>query len=329
MDRNFETQKELLLNLLRQLGLAGAHPETNEVTEGSSPDPVRWSTSSPDILPMEDFLLKPGEIPAVQDRYHALLKRRLQVEARRKPPLFPWEREVTDYPAELASPETSQPVYAATSVWLTQLKHLKLPVQMPEAVLTELLSQCQNLVTSSLREGAKLVQAVDTLFPGQGNLLNEVAGYVMVSPSRSPESLQALAARSGIQFPSEYESAIDTQQMALSLLTAREILTTLTLSVSPKHPTQEREWLTEVGSFKLRTRYQLGKTTARLGIDVELPCGGSLQFQGEEFRSMADRDNAGRLSLEIRDFVPGRTYPLEVRLGEQDQLMFAVRSLGE
>ncbi len=332
MDRNFETQKELLLNLLQQLGLAGHYPETSEVAEVSSLDLVRRGEySTPTTLFQEDFLLKPGEIPAVQDRYHALLKRRLQVEAQRKPPLFPWEDEVKDYPTELASPEASQPIYAATSVWMSQLRNLKLPVRMPEAVLTELFNQCQMVLTSSLREGAKLVKAVDSLFPGQAPLLNDVAGYVMISPARTggPSTLQELAERAGIEFPSDYEAAIDTQQMALSLLAAREILTTLTLTVSSKQPQLEREWLTEVGAFTLRTHYQLGQGTVRLRFDAELPCGGSLQFQGDEFRSMADRDNAGHLSVEIRDFVPGQTYPLEVRLGEQDRLMFAVRPLSE
>jgi hypothetical protein len=331
MDRNFETQKELLLNLLQQLGLAGQYPETSEVAEVSSLDPVRRGASSPpSTLLIEDFLLKPGEIPAVQDRYHALLKRRLQVEAQRTPPLFPWEDEVKEYPTELSTPEALQPVYAATSAWMSQLRNLKLPVRMPEAVLTELFTQCQAVLTSSLREGAKLVKAVDSLFPGQAPLLNDVAGYVMFSPVRgSSSTLQELAERAGIEFPSDYEAAIDTQQMALSLLAAREILTTLTLTISSKHSQVEREWLTEVGPFTLRTQYQINQGTVRLRFDAELPCGGSLQFQGEEFRSMADRDNAGHLSVEIRDFVPGKTYPLEVRLGEQDRLMFAVRPLSE
>lgn len=330
MDREFETKKQILLNLLQTLGLAGQSPQSDSVAEVSSRDAVRESIEAPPSLFQEDFLLKPGEIPAVQDRFHALLKRRFQVEAQRKPPLFPWEKEITDYDAEAVGERAPRPVFAATSVWMTQLRDLQLPVPMPEHVLTELLTRCQAIVTSSLREGAKLVKAVDTLFPGQAQLLNDVAGYVMVSPARSSmASLQALAAKAGIEFPDQYEAAIETQQMALSLLAARDIMNTLTLTVSPKHPQLEREWLTELGAFSLRSHYHFGGGTVRLRVDAELPCGGSLQFQGEEFRSLADRDTAGGLSLEIRDFVPDRTYPLEVRLGEQDLLVFAIHPVSE
>ncbi|MBW4540943.1 MAG: hypothetical protein KME43_17590 [Myxacorys chilensis ATA2-1-KO14] len=329
MDRDFEAKKQILIDLLQTLGLAGYYPQSNPV-ESSRDSSVRESIQAPSSLFQEDFLLKPGEIPAVQDRFHALLKRRLQVEAQRKPPLFPWEKEITDYDAEAVSARATSPVFAETSVWMTQLRNLQLPVPMPESILTELLTRCQAIVTSPLREGAKLVKAVDTLFPGQAQLLNDVAGYVMVSPARSSAAgLQDLAARAGIEFPDHYEEAIDTQQMALSLLAAREIMHTLTFTVSPKQPQQEREWLTELGAFSLRSHYHFGGGTVRLRVDADLPCGGSLQFQGEEFRSLADRDNAGCLSLEIRDFVPDRTYPLEVRLGEQDLLVFAIHPVSE
>jgi hypothetical protein len=339
MNRDFETKKQILLNLLQTLGLAGDHPtQSDRVVDRSSQDSVRESNQAPPSLLQEDFLLKPGEIPAVQDRFHALLKRRLQLEAQRRPPLFPWEKEVMEYGAEAA--RATSPMIAATSVWMTQLRDLQLPVPMPESVLTELLTRCQAIVTSSLREGAKLVKAVDTLFPGQAQLLNDVAGYVMVSPARSSAaSLQELAAQAGIEFPNDYEDAIDTQQMALSLLAAREIMGSLTLTVSPKHPEIEREWLTELGVLTLRTHYHTGgsgvnqstvdQETVHLQIDADLPCGGSLQFQGKEFRSLANRDNAGCLSLEIHDFAADGIYPLEVRLGEHDRLMFAIHPVSQ
>ncbi len=38
-----------------------------------------------------------GEMPTVENRFQALLKRRLQVEIERHPPLFPWETEICDY----------------------------------------------------------------------------------------------------------------------------------------------------------------------------------------------------------------------------------------
>ncbi|MCU0548991.1 MAG: hypothetical protein MUC48_06550 [Leptolyngbya sp. Prado105] len=255
----------------------------------------------------------------MQDRFHALLKRRLLMEAEQKPPLFPWEKEGVNYDAE--STYEMQPVLAAASVWLSQIRHMNLPIPLPEAVMTELLTRCQSALFSSLREGAKLVQAVDSLFPGQSQLLNNVAGYVMVSPARSSAAkLQDLATEIGEELPESFEGAIETQQMALSLLAAREIISTLMLKISTQQPQIEREWLTELGAFTLRIKY----AADRLQIEAELPCGGSLQFQGEGSRSLVDRDGAGRLNLEIRELAVDRVYPLEVRLGEQDLLTFAV-----
>ncbi|HTL89044.1 MAG TPA: hypothetical protein VL134_06565 [Leptolyngbya sp.] len=256
----------------------------------------------------------------MQDRFHALLKRRLLLEAQQNPPLFPWEKEAVHYEAEPASYETNS-VLAASSVWLSQIRHFNLPIPMPEAVMTELLARCQSVLFSSLREGARLVQAVDTLFPNQSQLLNNVAGYVMVSPARSTVAkLQDLAIEIGEELPESFDTAIETQQMALSLLAAREIISTLMLTVSEQQPQLTREWLTEVGALTLSVDYEAD----RLRIKAMLPCGGSLQFQGEESRSLVDRNDAGRLSLEIREFRIDRSYPLEVRLGDQDLLTFAI-----
>ncbi len=325
MDHDLATRTKVLLKLLQNLGLVDLSDlKTDLLQPYLNHDPVSDSTCGERSVPQrssnEDSSHQPGEIPAVQDRFHALLKRRLLLEAQQNPPLFPWEKEAVHYEAEPASYK-AHPVLAASSVWLSQIRQLNLPIPMPEAVMTELLARCQSVLFSSLREGAKLVRAVDTLFPGQSQLLNNVAGYVMVSPARSTVAkLQDLAIELGEELPESFDRAIETQQMALSLLAAREIMSTLMLTVSTPQPQLEREWLTELGAFTLRVGYG----SERLRIEAEIPCGGSLQFQGEESRSLVDRNDAGRLSLEIREFKVDRVYPLEVRLGDQDLLTFAV-----
>ncbi len=325
MDHDLATRTKVLLKLLQNLGLVDrSRLQTDLLQPPLNSDPAseiaREDRSFRARSSHEDSSHQPGEIPAVQDRFHALLKRRLLLEAQQNPPLFPWEREAVEYEAEPPSYE-AQPALAAASVWLHQIRHMNLPIPMPEAVMTELLARCQSVLFSSLREGAKLVRAVDTLFPGQTQLLNNVAGYVMVSPARSKGAkLQDLAIEIGEELPESFERAIETQQMALSLLAAREILSTLMLTVSSNQPQLEREWLTELGAFSLKVGYE----AERLRIEAELPCGGSLMFQGEESRSLVDRNDAGRLSLEIREFEVDRVYPLEIRLGEQDLLTFAV-----
>ncbi|PSB14617.1 PatU [Phormidesmis priestleyi ULC007] len=338
MDRDSEALQKSYLKLLQELGLTPP-----DVVDGSDlkivaaamqddlTDPQRLDSEmsfDPDSPFEEDMLLKPGEIPAVQDRFYTLLKNRLQIEIQNKPPLFPWEKEISDYGSETADSEVKQPVFSAASLWMAQLRRLSLPVPLPELVLLDLLEQCQSVLLSPLREGAKLVKAVDSFFPGQSRLLNDVAGYIMVSPARSTAvSLQQLAAEAGAELPSQYEDAIETQQMALSLLAAREIMSALTLTVSPKQPTIERQWLTDRGILTLKTEYQFGQETGRLQIKAELPCGGSLQFQGEQWQALADRKDAGSLSVELRELSLNRTYPLEVRLGEADVMTFAIRPM--
>lgn len=325
MDHNLDTRTQVLLKLLQNLGLVDQpdlKPDLRQPPLNRDPDrdSVRGISSVPQRSSHEDSSHQPGEIPAVQDRFHALLKHRLLQEAQKNPPLFPWEKEAVDYDTELSRTE-AQPALVAASVWLQHIRHMNLPIPMPEAVMTELLARCQSVLFSSLREGAKLVRAVDTLFPGQSQLLNNVAGYVMVSPARSKVAkLQDLAIEIGEELPQSYEGAIETQQMALSLLAAREILSTLMLTVSTDQPQLEREWLTELGAFTLKVGYE----SERLSIEAMLPCGGSLSFQGDDSRSLVDRNDAGRLSLEISEFEVDRVYPLEIRLGEQDLLAFAI-----
>ena len=325
MDHDLATRTKVLLKLLQNLGLVDRlDPKTDllqpSLNHDSLSDFIGGERSAPLPSSHEDSSHQLGEIPAVQDRFHALLKRRLLLEAQQNPPLFPWEKEAVHYEAEPASHE-AQPVFAAPSVWLSQIRHLNLPIPMPEAVMTELLARCQSVLFSPLLEGAKLVRAVNTLFPNQAQLLNNVAGYVMVSPARSTAAkLQDLATEMGEELPESFDGAIETQQMALSLLAAREIISTLMLTVAAQQSPLEREWLTELGAFTLNVRYEAD----RLRIEVEIPCGGSLQFQGEASRSLVDRNDAGRLSLEIREFSVDRIYPLEVRLGDQDLLTFAI-----
>lgn len=273
----------------------------------------------------ESSLLETGDIPAVQDRFYTLLKRRLRAEIERKPPLFPWETDVYDYNSETPDWATSELVPG--KFWTTQLQSLNLPVPMPEALLVNLFDQCQAVVQLSLREGAKLVQAVESLFPGQSTALNQLAGYVLASPARSGASPIA-PSRLSADFPSRYEAATPAQQMALSLIAAREILESLTLKLSPTQPQVERQWQTEAGLLRLVTEYQ-SQPVHRLRVQGELPCGGSIQFQHQDAQATAQRSTPGYVSVELFNPEPNRVYPLEVRLNGNDQpsVVFAIESV--
>lgn len=276
-------------------------------------------------------LLKLGEIPAVQDRFHTLLKHRLQSEMQRNPPLFPWETEVHDYEAETAygvvgsaatAPISTTNQRVPAQVWLQQLKTLNLPIQLPEGLLGQLLERCQEAVQSSLLEGAKLVKSVEDLFPDQSQALNHLAGMVMTSPARSDT---AASRPPGTNYPPSYELAVPAQQMVLSLLAAREIIAALTLPISLNQPRLERQWLTDLGALSLQADYGFDTTAAKLRLQVTLPSGGSVILRGEDTQASAQRFTAGTLSVELFDFQPQQTHTLEVCLDEQTPLVFAIR----
>lgn len=273
--------------------------------------------------------LRSGEIFTVQDRYYALLKRRLQTEIQRHPPLFPWESEISDYEPDLVDSTVTEQV--PLRLWAAQLRNLNIPVPVPEVVLAQLLDQCQSVLQSSMREGAKLVRAVEGLFPNQTHTLNDLAGMVLMSPSRSgsieaPSNVPAGLGEANAKLPNTYEQATPEQQMVLSLLAVREILQSLTLKVAASQSVVERQWLTAAGLLTLELRYQ-PQGEARLRVQGRMPCGGSLTLQAESAQAIAHRLDAGGLSVELFNIDPHQTYTLEVKfdLPEQEPLTFAVQ----
>jgi hypothetical protein len=263
-------------------------------------------------FPVEEFsFFEPGEIPAVQDRFHSLLKRRIQTEIELKPPLFPWETEGYEYDAELVPSPQRVPA------WTVQLQSLNLPVPMPERVLAQLFSQCQAVMQSSLQEGAKLVRAVESLFPGQDAALNQLAGFVLASPVRSGAIAPPLKSAPGASgFPLNYDVATAPQQMALSLIAAREIIESLTLKVLPQQPVQ-RQWRMAAGMLNLVAEYDAA--TGRVRVQGQLPAAGQVDLKGQGAEARAARSNAGSFSLELYDLEPNQSCLLDVQLADDEQ----------
>ncbi|PSB20797.1 PatU [filamentous cyanobacterium CCP1] len=255
----------------------------------------------------------------MQDRFQALLKRRLRAEIERNPPRFPWETGAFDYDSEYLDVSNPDLIPA---VWMSQLQSLSLPVPVPDRVLAQLFEQCREVVMTSLQEGAKLVKAVEALFPGQHQALNQLASLVLSAPPRSGRSvLQSPTSTSA--FPSHYDVATPTQQMALSLIAAREIFNTMTLKLSPNQPGAERNWLTDSGVLSLEAAYQ--PEIGQVRLQGTLPCQGELCFRSATGRSVAQASEAGIVTLELHNLEPNQTYFLEVQLeDEPSSLVFAV-----
>lgn len=352
MHDDSEALQRKLLNLLQDLLPTASLADAEALSQGwiatgndRSPAPLNTFPAadpsvlasnhhSPDTVPnSRESLSELGEIPAVQDRFHALLKHRLQTEIQHNPPLFPWETEIHDYEADtttyLSTAAVSNPMATEQQVpvwvWLNQLRTLNLPVAVPDKVLAQLLQRCQEVAHSTLLEGAKLVQAVEDFFPGQSPALNHLAGLVMTSPARSGGTVGTPT--SGTNYPVSYEAAAPAQQMVLSLLAAREILASLTLTLSANQTTLERQWLIDGGTLNLSVTYEPDPAIAGLRIRAHLPTGGNLTLRGNGQQASADRAASGNLSVELVDILPNQPYTAEVRLTGTDPnpLIFTVR----
>lgn len=243
----------------------------------------------------------------LQDRFQALVKRRLQKELQDNPPLFPWETEISDCESD-AEPASLSP----NQFWTTQLQRLRLPVPIPPDIFAQLVDCCQAVVQSSIASPIKLVRAVERLFPGQSQILHQFASVVLASGScDSKDRIDLSAAETN--FPTCYEAATPTEQMVLLLIAARQIIGSLTLTLSPHQPIVESEWLTAVGDLVLRAEYQVERRLfACLRVQGRFPCGGSLKLQVGQACAIASRPDAGQLSVELSDLELNQTYPLEV-----------------
>lgn len=276
------------------------------------------SPSEPAVYPQPG---KSGQIN-LQDRFQALVKRRLQQELQQHPPLFPWETEISDYEPDSLNTESVTP----NELWTAQLQKLRLPVPIPPDIFAQLLERCQAVVQSSTAEGVKLVRAVEALFPGQSHVLKQFAGVLLKSTSAgSPHAIAFPQAVS--KFPSSYEAATPTEQMVLLLIAARQIIGSLTLTLSPHQRMVEREWLTAVGQLALQADYTVERRLfASLRVQGRFPCGGSLKLQVGQASAIAQRPDPGQLSVELFDLELNQTYPLEILFPHLDHnpLVFSI-----
>lgn len=290
--------------------------------------PKSDGSESASIVPAirEKFTPNSGDIPAVQERFEALLKSRLSLEIEQNPPLFPWEDEVLEYQSDrVDSPGMADNVASGLnksgSLWLAQLRRLAIPVALPETMLASLLSACESIVQTSLREGVKVVKVAESFFPENFLQLNELAGIVMMSPARN--GYASLQSRLGEDVPTTYEAASPTQQMVLSLLAAREMIAALTLTLKAGVGSSH-QWMTEIGALTLQLDYRIDGDDGVLHIQGQLPCGGSLSLANGPSLSMAQRPEAGMLSVELADLRPMQPLQLKVQLGSDDSIVFAI-----
>jgi hypothetical protein len=251
-----------------------------------------------------------GEIPTVQERFQAVLKRRLQIQIQNHPPLFPWETQIQEYPDYVDNPSVA---LVPTWGWARGAS-LSLPIELPERIFQQLLAKCQELVSSSLPLGIKLVQAVESLFPNDEQAINDMAGLVLRTPYRSASTLEAMPNLDG-----DYFDLQSSQQMAVSLLAAKQLFDNLTLPVSATNPVVDREWLTDVGVIKLHVEYLQYGAEAKLCVMVDLPAQGNIKVGNTHTTASAQSSGPGNLRVEMLCVSPRQPCTLEVKLTEIDQ----------
>ena len=264
------------------------------------PDPGPLTPASPgdsaiDASPTPVF--DSGDLSTVQPHFEALLKRRLRQEISHRPPLFPWEKNLQDYP--------DSAVPGVASIWLDHLRNLAIPGTVPDDVLADLFDQCQRTVHDIQQPGRRLVAAVADLFSDQPQTLDYVAGLVARPAYRSAQA-QTLE-------QVDYATASTPQQVALAMLAAQGIFEALSLTVSGEAPAQEQTWLTTAGVLSLRATYE--PENAQLEVRAILPTGGSLVMTTSGETLGSERSTSGELVLRLAT-QPGKCHRLDVGLGQ-------------
>lgn len=290
--------------------------ESEEINRAKTNSANTASTSGASESINTPYPFQLGEIPAVQTRFQAVLKRRLQNQIQDNPPLFPWETQLVDYPDYI---DNSSMSWVPAWGWSAQQSKLSLPIPMPEKVFQQLLARCQELLTFPVPLGAKLVEAVESLFPNEPQALNDLAGMVLRSPYRSTDTLEKSKTVEG-----NFSDLQPRQQMALSLLAAKQLLENLTLTVDAAEEVVEKQWLTDVGNVILRVKYN--QAAEKLLVEAQLPQKGNLKLGEGVSQVVAESPSSGTLNLELNSVQQGQTYTLAVELQDMDAqpLTFAI-----
>lgn len=253
----------------------------------------------------------------VQDRFYTILKGRLRREFQDRPPLFPWETEIQDYPDDL---------------WNLNLQSLHLPIALPESVLEHIFAACQISLHNLNQKGRQLVQSVEALFPEYPHQLNDLAGMMLLGAARDEESGKAWML--GQETPDNYDLASPQQQMALALLAADQILfNLLSLDLSPHQLQATCRWETTIGTLVLQA--DQAESGSVVELTVSLPSAGTVEVQVGEHRLSKNRADAGdiRFTIALNAIVlhqKSAAYPLTVYLEDSENpLPFLLRWTSE
>jgi len=323
MNKDSDITRDILLSLLfdpvsddSSPSGESSHPQHSESDSGryhemadrsrTAPDcsgPKSSTVTDPEHLTPSEFIdpvFDSGDVTIVQTHFEALLKRRLRQEIEPRPPLFPWEKALQEYPDTV-----SKDLQTAT-VWLDNLQNLGIPSSVPDDILTELFWRCQQVAQQTHQTGRRLVAVLETLFPEQPQTLEKIAGMVSRPAYRSGQA-QTLDAI-------DYDQATAQQKVALSMVAAQNIFEALSLQVSASAPTAQKHWLTADGTLVVTATYLPGDAP-QLKIEAHVPQAGSLQLTTDDETLDSRRIGPGELVIYLNQPQPARLYFVDVALG--------------
>ncbi|EFA72915.1 PatU3 [Raphidiopsis brookii D9] len=254
----------------------------------------------------------------MQERFQVVLKRRLQIEIQNRPPLFPWESQLAEYPEVVEDPGIA---LIPTWGWLAQQSQLSLPIPLPDKVFQHLVDRCQSLVTSCVPLGPKLMQAVADIFPDEDQLISDLAGLVLRSSYRSVSTLETLPS-----IDKDYSKLQPRQQVALSLIAAKQLLESLTLSISLSNPVLEQQWQSYGGTLTIQAQLLSLGATMKLCVYGQLPTPGTFTIQGNGTSVTVFSKEGHKASLELNCPRANQTYVLAVEFPqvETQPLLLAI-----
>lgn len=186
---------------------------------------------------------------------------------------------------------------------------------LPERLLDNLFERCQEIARSPIKQGVRLVRAVEDFFPDHSDLLEPIANMVLVPAYRSDRAAQAAVIQDLATAAGGYDLALPEQQIALSMLAAQEILGALTLCVDTDKPQVDRHWVTAWGVLKLSVSY----AASQLIVAAVLPKGGEVCLSAGDVEQRARRSQPGLLEVVWTNPAVERPYSLEVSLVGEDQ----------
>jgi hypothetical protein len=253
-----------------------------------------------------------SDLSILENRFQEIMKRRLTLEIERRPPLFPWETEIVEYPTDNQSPS-----------WLSRLA---LPVQLPAQVLSQLIQACSQRLDSFEPHPKKIVQVVSELFPNQLDFLNNQANIMRlaVATRSSATLIKDSSLNSDLE---DYEECSLEQKMTLSLLAVEQIFKALILNLSVTKPLINQEWEIETGKILVQGTYFNSNSIPQIKVEINVPDQGEITWIYQNQTLKMNCNPSEKVTFYLTEIELEKIYSVKISLFDpaQSSLTFGLK----